>query len=84
MRHSKFSSLLLSLSLPLFNLVVAQSPLKALNLPSIDFSFGRVVLTGDFARISPYQFTGQNPLSQQEAGDDVNNQLPNGALGLRR
>jgi len=83
MRRSKLSRLLLSLPLSLLDLVVAQSPLTPINLPSIDLSsFGQVGLAGDFAGISLYQFTGQNPTTQQGTGDGVYIQLPNGALGL--
>ena len=85
MKRSKLSRLLLSLPLSLLEIVAAQSPLTPINLPSIDFtSFGTVGLAGDFAGISLYQFTGQNPTSQQGTGDGdgVYIQLPNGALGL--
>src|SRR5271154_4750926 len=83
MKRSKLSRLLLSLPLSLLDLVFAQSPLTPISLPSIDLSsFGTVGLAGDFAGISLYQFTGQNPTSQQGTGDGVYIQLPNGALGL--
>ena len=83
MRLSTLSRLLLSLPLSLVDLVVAQSPLIPVTLPSIDLSsFGTVGLAGDFAGVSLYQFTGQNPASQQGTGDGVYIQLPNGALGL--
>src|ERR1700721_1949120 len=83
MRRLKLSRLLYSLPLVLLDFVLAQSPLSPITLPSLDLSsFGQLSLGGDFQGISLYQFTGQNPSTQQGDGNGVYIQLPNGALGL--
>ena len=83
MRRSQLLQLLLSLPLTLIDLVAAQSPLSAINLPPVEYSsFGQVSLAGDFSGRSLYQFAGQNtaPTTASTRSDSVFIQLPNGAL----
>jgi hypothetical protein len=84
MRRSKLSRLLLSLPLALIDLVLAQSPLTPVNLPSLDLSsFGQVSIGGSFDGVSLYQYTGQDPSTAVTSnGNGVYIQLPNGALAL--
>ena len=82
MKRPKLSRLLSSLPLALIDLVLAQSPLTPVNLPSIDLSsLGQVSLGGDFTGVSLYQFAGQAPTNASTDGTGVYIQLPNGALG---
>lgn len=84
MKRLKLSRLLSSLPLALIDLVLAQSPLTPINIPSLDLSsFGQVSLGGDFAGVSLYQYLGQTPqnTSTPTTANGVYIQLPNGALG---